>query len=290
MGRSLTWVGLGSQIGSAIAPIIIVPLAIAYGWRVPFYVNAAIGVVWVVICYKWFRNFPAEMKNISTEEREFIEGKCRHQKHQTLIPWKKDPSAKNSMVVDADVFLLPVGKLFFHCLDAGLFTGGKTFYREPDENYHHHYFITGIIGYFAGGYVGDWMVKKRGLKFGRRFVGIVGLGLCGLLILLAAIISNDTIAIACLAGGDTFFAFGVMVSYAACSDIGRNNAGTVTGAMNFFGQMGGFFLAIIFGKLADLTHSFNYPLILVALVMFSGAALWMGIDPTKKLKVKKKRK
>ena len=62
-------------------------------------------------------------------------------------------------------------------------------------------FITGIIGYFAGGFVGDWMVKKRGLKFGRRFVGIVGLGMSGLLILLGAIISNHTIAIACLAGG-----------------------------------------------------------------------------------------
>src|SRR3954468_17847961 len=41
MGRSLTWVGIGSQIGAAIAPLIIVPIAVSYGWRAPFFVNAA---------------------------------------------------------------------------------------------------------------------------------------------------------------------------------------------------------------------------------------------------------
>src|SRR4051812_24021701 len=39
-GRALTWVGIGSQIGAAIAPLLIVPIAAAYGWRVPFFVNA----------------------------------------------------------------------------------------------------------------------------------------------------------------------------------------------------------------------------------------------------------
>ena len=53
-GRSLIWVGIGSQIGSAIAPLIIIPLAVSYGWRMPFYVNALIGVIWVLCCYiKW---------------------------------------------------------------------------------------------------------------------------------------------------------------------------------------------------------------------------------------------
>src|SRR6185436_1471562 len=65
-GRSLTWVGIGSQIGSAIAPLIIIPLAVAYGWRMPFFVNALIGVLWVLCCYFWFRDFPAQLRNISS--------------------------------------------------------------------------------------------------------------------------------------------------------------------------------------------------------------------------------
>ena len=75
-----------------------------------------------------------------------------------------------------------------------------------------------------------------------------------------------------------------MVSYAVCTDIGRNNTGTVTGAMNFFGQTGAFILAIVFGRLADATHNFNYPLIIVGSVMIAGALLWFAIDPLKQIK------
>src|SRR5215471_12667825 len=38
-GRAFTGVGLGQQFGSAIAPLIIIPLAVSYGWRIPFFVN-----------------------------------------------------------------------------------------------------------------------------------------------------------------------------------------------------------------------------------------------------------
>jgi MFS-type transporter involved in bile tolerance (Atg22 family) len=54
--------------------------------------------------------------------------------------------------------------------------------------------------------------------------------------------------------------------------------------MNFFGQMGAFFLAIIFGKVVDVTHNFDHPLMLVAFVMFIGVALWLAIDPMKQLR------
>ena len=53
-GRALTWVGIGSQIGSAIAPLIIIPLAVSYGWRMPFYVNAFLGVIWVFAVFFGF--------------------------------------------------------------------------------------------------------------------------------------------------------------------------------------------------------------------------------------------
>jgi nitrate/nitrite transporter NarK len=76
-----------------------------------------------------------------------------------------------------------------------------------------------------------------------------------------------------------------MVSYAVCADIGRNNAGTVTGAMNFFGQMGAFFLAIIFGKIVQVTHRFDYPVYVVGTVLIIGCLLWLAINAEKQLPV-----
>ena len=47
-GKVLSWIGIGSQIGSAVAPLIIVPIAAVYGWRMPFFVIGSIGLLWVV--------------------------------------------------------------------------------------------------------------------------------------------------------------------------------------------------------------------------------------------------
>lgn len=115
-------------------------------------------------------------------------------------------------------------------------------------------------------------------------MGMTGLGLCGVFILIAGVSPVNNLTAACLILSNAFFSFGVMSSYAVCADIGRNNAGTVTGAMNFCGQMGAFFLAIIFGKLIDLTGNFDAPLYMLFAVELTGCLLWLAINPTRPLK------
>jgi len=57
----------------------------------------------------------------------------------------------------------------------------------------------------------------------------------------------------------------------------------VTGAENFFGQIGAFFLALTFGKVAETTNNFNYALFVLTVVLFIGCLLWLGVDPDKKI-------
>ncbi len=285
MGRSLTWVGIGSQIGAAIAPIIIVPLALAYGWRVPFYVIGAVGVIWVLACLLWFRNFPGEMKNISDKELQLIENGRRFRSQQHLISWKYIFRNRTLWALMLMYFCCQWANYFFVAWMPVYLQEGRHFSENEMKVITSTLFIVGILGFIAGGFAGDYAVRKKGLLFGRRVIGMTGLGICGLLIFFAASATRNDVASLCLIGANGFFSFGVMVSYAVCIDIGRNNAGTVTGAMNFFGQMGAFFLAIIFGKLADLTRSFTYPLFIVSAVMFAGCLFWLAIDPTKQVNI-----
>jgi len=145
-------------------------------------------------------------------------------------------------------------------------------------------FVVGIAGLLIGGFCIDWIAKKKGILFGRRCIGMIGIGFCGLAILAAAITHKPGIAAASLIAANGFYSFGVMAAFAACTDIGRNNAGTVTGAMNSFGQLGAFFLAIVFGKIVNNTHDFNTPLFVIAAAQFIGCVLWLAIDPTRQLK------
>jgi ACS family glucarate transporter-like MFS transporter len=284
-GRSLTWVGIGSQIGSAIAPLIIIPLAVSYGWRMPFYVNAIIGVLWVLCWYFWFRDFPAQMRNISSKERQYIEANCRHSTQQHLIPLRVILKNRTVWALMCMYFCFQWANYFFVAWMPVYLQEGRHFSEAETSPIIFALFIAGIIGLLAGGFFGDWIVKRKGLRFGRRFVGMTGFAMCGLMIFFAALTSQNYVSAYCLVAANWAYSFGVMTCYAVCSDIGRNNTGTVTGAMNFFGQMGAFFLALMFGKIADVTHNFNYPLFVVAFVLLIGFILWFAIDPMKQIDI-----
>jgi len=284
-GRTLTGVGIGQQIGSAIAPLIIIPLAVAYGWRMPFYVNAAIGVIWVLICYLWFKDFPSQMKNISGKEIQKIESGCRYNKQQHHIPLKFIFRNRTLWSLMLMYFCFQWANYFFVAWMPVYLQEQRHFSEAQTKPIIFSLFIAAIIGLLAGGFIGDWLVKKKGLRFGRRFVGLTGMGMCSLLILAAAATSQNNLAALFLVTANGFYGFAVMTSFGVCSDIGRNNSGTVAGAMNFSGQMGSFFLAIVFGKIAEVTHNFNYPLFVVTGVVFIGCLLWLVIDPLQQLTI-----
>src|SRR5262245_47169985 len=56
---------MASQIGGAVAPLLVLPIQIRYGWRASFYTFGLIGVVWAVVWYAWFRDTPAEKPGVS---------------------------------------------------------------------------------------------------------------------------------------------------------------------------------------------------------------------------------
>jgi MFS family permease len=144
-------------------------------------------------------------------------------------------------------------------------------------------FVVGIIGGLLAGIFIDRLVKKRGIKSGRRLIGIVAMGMMCLLFIIAAITTSTIIASACLMFGYFFVPVNGVNYFSACVDIGRSKAGTVTGIINFSGSMGAFFLSIMFGKIADVTHSYNVPLFVVAGVLLAGCLSWLYIDASKPL-------
>jgi len=280
-GRALPWMGIGTQIGAAIAPLIIIPIAERYGWRMPFYVNGFIGLLWVLLCFVWFKNFPSDMKKITQKESDYIEVNRRHRAGQHLLPWKFIFSSKTLWALMGMYFCYQWANYFFIAWMPVYLQEKLHFSEKQSGSIIFTLFIVGIVGLLIGGFCIDWIAKKKGLLFGRRCIGMLGIGGTGLSILFAAISSNPNWSAAFLVAANGFYSFGVMAGFAVCTDIGGNNAGTVTGAMNFFGQMGAFFMAIVFGNMVDAGHHFNRPLYIIASALFIGCLLWLLINPTR---------
>ncbi|HUQ66901.1 MAG TPA: MFS transporter [Flavitalea sp.] len=282
-GRALTWVGLGSQIGSAIAPLIIIPIAVFFGWRSSFYVIALIGVVWVWACHKWFKNYPHEVRSIPVKEKHLIESGCRHNRNGHQVIWKTILQSRNVWALMLMYFCCQWGNYFFLAWMPIYLQEGRHFTEDEMKLASTVLFLVGIAGFLVGGVTADFIARVKGIRFGRRFMGVSGLGLCGLFLIMAASTTNHSESSYYLIAANFFYCFGIMVSYAVCTDIGKNNAGTVTGAMNFFGQLGGFLLSISFGTIAEMVNDLNYPLFLVSGVLLAGALLWFAIDPKKQI-------
>jgi MFS family permease len=94
---------------------------------------------------------------------------------------------------------------------------------------------------------------------------------------------NSTRAAIFLGLGFGFMDCMMPASWAACLDIGRKYAGTVSGAMNMAGQLGSFLSAVAFGYIVRSFNSYDAPLVPMAISLFIAAATWLKIDPTKPL-------
>jgi MFS transporter, ACS family, glucarate transporter len=214
-----------------------------------------------------------------------IESACRYQKHGQSLSWRVMFKNRTVWALMFMYFTFQWANYFFVAWMPVYLQKGRHFTEEEVKPILSSLFIAPMLGLLIAGFFSDWLVKKKGLRFGRRFIGMTGFAVCALLIFSAAIIARNDLAVTALIVANGFYGFTVMTCYSVCTDIGKNNAGTVTGAMNFCGQMGAFFLAIIFGKIADVTHSFEYPLFVVAAVLVVGFLLWLLIDPLQQLKV-----
>jgi MFS family permease len=94
---------------------------------------------------------------------------------------------------------------------------------------------------------------------------------------------NSTLAAIFLGFGFGFMDCMMPASWAACLDIGRKYAGTVSGAMNMAGQTGSFLSSIVFGYMVRAFGSYDLPLVPMAIALFIASSLWLKIDPTKSL-------
>jgi ACS family glucarate transporter-like MFS transporter len=284
-GRGMSVLFVGQNAGAAIAPLIVVPIAISFGWRTPFFVNGFIGLLWVLVCWLWFRNEPSDMKAILKEEVALIEKKRRFQTHLESFPWKTVFGSWRIRVMLLSFFCSNWAVYFFVAWMPIYLQQGRHFTENYMKLTSTYSFVFGIAAALVAGILNDWLVKKKGLAFGRRFVGTTGLVLSGLFLAVTASTPNNSMAVICLWLCYFCYTFFPITAFSTCCDIGGSKAGTIAGIMNFAGQIGAFTLSVVFGKMADMAHNFNTPVFLVSGVIITGGIAWLGIDPTKKIGV-----
>ena len=267
-----------SRLGAAIAPLIVVPLQRALGWRPVFYIFGVVGVVWAAAWYLWFRDYPREKSGVSEAEIAEI-GEAGRAAHVSLS-WKVALGSPNLWAL----------MLMYHtyCYSAYWFFSWMPTYLvkargvEAFAAFAALPYLMGALANAAGGYTSDWLVRRLGLKWGRRSIGIFSMVSASGFMLLSIALDNKLLGILALSFSFAVSDFMLPNCWAVCLDIGKRYAGTVSGAMNMAGQMGSTIAAAAYGGLVE-KHGWNTPLIGLAAFSLASAVLWLAIDPTKLL-------
>ena len=192
--RARAWgvVWMTSQIGAAISPLLVVPIQARYGWRAAFFVFGLAGVAWAAAWYVWFRDWPHLKPGVSQAELQEIGASTAHG-HDGL-PWRRvlaDATLWHMLLIGASyVYALA----FFQSWFQTYLVRGRG-YTEAALVFSSLSYVVGAVANVGGGFLSDALVRRWGLKAGRRAVGVLGLAVAAAFMGLTVVTSSSTWAL-----------------------------------------------------------------------------------------------
>jgi len=284
--RARVWgiIWMTSQFGAALAPLIVVPLQLHYGWRASFWVFGILGLVWSAVWYAWFRDSPQEVPSLPAAERAEIErdiGPAPPSAHVGL-PWRlvlRSPALWRVAAVGA-CYVYSIG--FFQSWlqtylvkGRGFTAGALVFSTLP--------YLVGACANAIGGFASDGLVRRFGLTTGRRIVGVGGLSAAAIFMAATIVASSGVWSLVFLSLAYAGILFQQPTLCATTVDIGQRHAGALFGFMNTACGIASALSSIVFGYLVAYSGGYELPFIPMLVFLCVGIVLWMRVDPTQQI-------
>lgn len=285
-GRGLSRSFIGLAVGSAMTAPLVFTLLEWQGWRWTFVEFGLIGIIWAVAWHRWFRDRPEdhmavnehELKEIRSGHSESVEALTPH------VPWKRLLTSPNMVYICLMYFAFGYGLYFYitwlptYLIEARGFSIGSTKWLASLP------WTVSLAGFWFGGWITDRIVRRTGsLKLARSGVGAAGYAACTIVLIAVARTSDNTMAAILLAMALCMQTVTAGAAWSVCLDVGRENAGVVTGMMNTIGNIGGALAPLVVGYAVKDWNSWTLPFYIMAGVFTFGVVMWLLVDPLKRI-------
>jgi sugar phosphate permease len=275
----------GARLGGAVTPALVATLILAFGWRMPFFLFALIGLGWAALWFWYYRDTPREHKSVNPAELEMIEGALGRGKARVSVPWKKLLSRPELWTLSAMYFCYAYSINIFLTWFPKYLADARGFDIVAMGVFASAPLAAGVVGDMAGGWFSDLMVKRgAGLKMGRRVVAITGFAIAAIMIPLAAASEGHVASILFFCVALFGLELTVGVSWAVTLDIGGEYAGSVSAVMNTLGNIGAAIAAAVTGYIVAANGWFAAFAVLSVLCVIA-ALLFTRIDASRQLYV-----
>jgi ACS family glucarate transporter-like MFS transporter len=288
LANGIIFAGVG--IGAGIAPPLITSIMLLYNWRAAFWLSALIGLICLIVWLAIVRETPATHPWVRAAELAHIKAgltskESRRAGAEEALGWKAILSDRNVQLLTFSYFCFGyVAYIFFTWFFTYLSTV-RGLDLKSSGLYGTLPFIAMAICSPAGGWLADLLTARLGKRAGRCYFAAFGMGLASLFVALATQAADARVAVMILAGGSGALYLAQSAFWSLSADMGRGSAGSLSGLMNMWGQLGGTLVASVTPLLADYL-GWSGSFIFTAAVALLGALAWLPIDPTRSVSAK----
>jgi MFS family permease len=289
--QGILW--LSARWGGAFTPLIVgwmlasggegkFGLGLHYRWV--FLIFGLLGVVWALMFYRWFRDFPKDHPSVSAAELAVI-GEMQYSGDHSM-PWGKLLASRTVWMLWAQYFFMSYAWYFY-------ITWFPTYLKEQFAGMGDMQrallacvplFFGGIGSILAGLLSARLDVWLGSIARTRRWLGVLGMGAAGLMLIISMQLQTPVASVLAIGLAALFSDLSMPGSWGACMDVGGRYTGALSGSMNMMGQVGGAIAPMAVPLvLAATNNNWSINMGLFACSYFLGAICWVFINSDERL-------
>jgi sugar phosphate permease len=276
--QGILW--LCARWGGAFTPLLASPIIVAFGWRHAFEFFGVLGVVWTVAFYFWYRDDPLSHPGMNDAEKAMLREGAKHVQSHGHAPWGELLKSGRVWLLCWQYFFLSYGWYFN-------ITWLPTYLREARGMDVAQAAIFGVLPLFLGGLgnpaslaLSRLVMRATGdVSRTRSIVASIGFaGACAFLIA-TTFMARAELAVVTIAMASFCNDLAMPPSWAATMDMGGKFAGTLSGAMNSWGNLGGAAAPLVIGYLLAYSgNNWNLTFYISAAVYAAAIPCWLALD------------
>jgi sugar phosphate permease len=285
-GRVQGTIWTTARLGGAVAPPLTAALISAIGWRQAFFAFGALGLVWVLPFWLWYRDDPDEHPSVTPGERDWIRSwsppGARGAAGHAPAPWRRILTNPSVLGLAGATFWSAFGWYFFVTWLPTYLESGRGLTMSSASWLAALPLSFGVFGCWIGGWVSDRLIDFfGGLRWARRVVGFTGMMMASVWFLLGVRAANPVGAVVCMALASFFNDLSLSSLWAANMDIGERHAGSVSGLVNTASGAGALLSPFLFGSLLDAGWGWTPSLVCAGAGFMLSGLCWLLVDPTR---------
>lgn len=276
--QGLLW--MAARWGGSLAPVLVFFFMQYFSWRWMFFAISSIGFIWAIAFVLWFRNRPDKHPGVNAAELEMLPKPEEFPGSREKAPWGVIFSSFSLWMLCGQYFCQSFYYYFImnwlpSYLNEGLNLGirNSAFFSALPM-------FLGGLGCMVGGLLLRWMTDKYGPRLSRKIIPVVAITIAAIFFLMVPQIHSGKIIVLFIGLATFSNDLTMSVCWTTATDMGGRFAGTISGKMNMWGALGGFFSPMLIGIILDATNqNWNIMFYIFSAIYCAGVVMWLLIDP-----------